>query len=267
MGIGSSSAGGGSTPATVGVAVDPTSLTEGIYTGNITITPTSAPVVPFQVPVILTVSATPLLQVDANLAAFQYQTNGATPAPQNLSVSATSGALGFYPTVQTSDGGSWLTVTPTYGTTPTTATVSVDPTGLTAGSYLGLIAFNVADGSTPAYFATVFLQISDSPILTVPSQFLTFNATTGGSITAVQTISVSRTGPPSMVQVTTPEWLQVNPTSAMTNVSLSVQASPASLSPGYYTGVVGIQIPGVQNSQQNVPVVFMVNPPAANPGP
>jgi Viral BACON domain len=215
------------------------------------------------------VSATPLLQVDANLVAFQYQTNGATPAPQNLSVSATSGALGFYPTVQTSDGGSWLTVTPTYATTPTTATVSVNPTGLTAGSYLGLIAFNVADGSTPAYFVTVSLQISDGPILTVPSQFLAFSATTGGSITAVQTISVSSTGPPSMVQMTTPgtNWLQVNPTSAMTNVSLSVQASPASLSPGYYTGVVGIQIPGIQNSQQNVPVVFMVNPPTVNPGP
>jgi hypothetical protein len=262
-------AGGGSTPATVGVAVDPTSLTEGIYTGNITIIPTTAPVVPFQVPVILTVSATPLLRADANLVAFQYQTNGVTPAPQNLSVSATSGALGFYPTVQTSDGGSWLSVTPTYATTPTTATVSVNPTGLTAGSYLGLIAFNVADGSTPAYFVAVSLQISDGPILTVPSQFLTFSATTGGSITAAPTISVSSTGPPSMVQVTTPgtNWLQVNPTSAMTNVSLSVQASPASLSPGYYTGVVGIQIPGIQNSQQNVPVVFMVNPPTVNPGP
>jgi len=186
-----------------------------------------------------------------------------------LSVSATSGALGFYPTVQTSDGGSWLSVTPTYATTPTTATVSVNPTGLTAGSYLGLIAFNVADGRTPAYFVAVSLQISDGPILTVPSQFLTFSATTGGSITAAPTISVSSTGPPSMVQVTTPgtNWLQVNPTSAMTNVSLSVQASPASLSPGYYTGVVGIQIPGIQNSQQNVPVVFMVNPPTVNPGP
>jgi hypothetical protein len=149
------------------------------------------------------------------------------------------------------------------------ATVSVNPAGLTAGSYLGLIIFNVADGSTPAYFVPVSLQISDDPILAVPSQFLTFSATAGGSITAFQTISVSSTGSPNMVQVTTPgaNWLQANPTSARANVSPSVQASPASLSPGFYTGVVEIQIPGIENSQQNVPVIFTVNPQTVNPGP
>ena len=255
---------GTTTPGTVAAAVNIDGLTPGVYTGSILVQVDGASVPPLQLPVMLSVTAGPAFRVNTNLMAFQYRNGGSAPAPQTLSVGVTTGALSFTPMVLTADGGSWLAVTPEFATAPADVTVSVNPSGLAAGSYFGLIAFSSVGGEDQTYYVPVSLQVSDDPILTVPSQSLIFTATAGGPISAAQKIKVRGTGTSSPFQVTANEgWLHVSPGSGTTDVDLSVQASPASLTAGYYFGVVQIEIPGVQNSQQYVPVVFVVNSPAA----
>ena len=214
-----------------------------------------------EVPVLLNVSATPVFLPSAGQVSFQYQTNGAVPAPQTVTINsnATNGTV-YYPTLVTADGGTWLSAAPSVAVTPSNLTISVNPAGLAAGSYFGVISINDPTGDTPASYVPVSLQISSSPLLTVSTPSISLNAIAGIGGVVMQSISVGTTGPPVQFNVTTSggNWLSVNPTSAFTGTGITVAASAGSLTPGFYLGLVTLQIPGVPSSQQFIPVVFMV---------
>jgi hypothetical protein len=74
---------------------------------------------------------------------------------------------------------------------------------------------------------------------------------------------VKGTGRASSFQVRTSggDWLQVNPTTGVADVTLNAVAMPGSLPAGYYFGVVSVEIPGVTASQQYVPVGFVLSTP------
>jgi len=74
---------------------------------------------------------------------FNY--SGATPSSQSLNVSDSSATVSY--SASTSGGGSWLTVNPASGKTPSSVMVSVNPTGMSAGSYSGTVHLN-ATGAT-----------------------------------------------------------------------------------------------------------------------
>jgi uncharacterized protein (TIGR03437 family) len=96
---------------------------------------------------------------------------------QNLQVSVSNGtAAAFNASATTSSGGTWLSVTPTFGTTPGNVSVTVTPTGLTAGVYSGTVTISV-NGAV------------GSP-LTLPIT-LTVTAPTGPTIVAVQNAASS----------------------------------------------------------------------------
>src|SRR4029077_2502740 len=85
-------AGGGTTPATIAAAIDPTNLAPGTYTGNLLVKPTSGTANVLQVPVILEVSPGRVFRTDVNQVVFQYQTGGPVPPSQNFNVSGTRNA-------------------------------------------------------------------------------------------------------------------------------------------------------------------------------
>src|SRR5690348_1616815 len=72
---------------------------------------------------------------------FPYQVNAASlPANQTVTINATGAAATSALTVRVvSAPTGWLTVTPDTGRAPLPLTVSVNPTGLPPGSYVGLI--------------------------------------------------------------------------------------------------------------------------------
>ncbi len=255
-------AGGGTTPATIAAAIDPKNLAPGTYTGNLLVTPTSGTADVLQVPVILNVDPGPVFRTDVNQVLFQYQTGGPVPLSQTFNVSATgNSSLSFSTQVVAGDGGAWLKVSPNVTTTPGGVAVVVAPEGLAPGLYSGLIILTAANGATPTSYVPVSLQVSNGPILTVPGQQLTFNAKVGGGPTAPQTIILKGTGVASQFDATPVggSWLEVGPTTGTTDAALNVVASPGDLPAEYYFGVVNISIPGVANSQQHVPVAFVIS--------
>ncbi len=254
-------AGGGSTPAAVAAAIDTSFLTApGTFTGNLIITPKSSSMPPLQVPVVVNVSAGPNLVIDGHMVAFQYQTGGPAPATQTLAVGTTTGNMGVQPSVRTADGSGWLKVTPDFVSAPGNLTIAADPSGLPPGYYLGLIALYGVSQEDLIYYVPVTLQVSDGPILTVPSQYLIFRSDMGGPMTPAQMVTVRSTGAPANIQATPSSagWMRLNPATAVGGVDLAVQATPEGMGAGYYMGVVVIEIPGVPNSQQYVPVGYAV---------
>ena len=232
-------AGGGTTPTTIAAAIDTGNLAPGTYTGNLVMKPTSGTGNPLRMPVILNVSPSPVFMLNANQVSFQYQTTGPVPQPQKVNITTTgTPSVVFYTATETGNGGKWLKVSPDVTSSPSDVTVSVDPLGLAAGVYYGIVVLTAASGDTPPSYIPVSLQISDDQILTVPAQPLTFNVKVGSGPTAAQTITVKGTGRASAFQVNTygGSWLTVSPTTGTADATLNVVAVPDSLPAGYYFG-------------------------------
>jgi len=154
---------GGTTPMGVTVSVDPTGLAAGTYTGSVSVAATGASNSPQSVSVTLNVtggSTTPSLMLSASSLTFTSN-NGGSASPQSVHVSSSGTAIDFNTTVATTAGGTWLSVSPTSGTTPTDVSVMVAPSGLTAGStYTGTVTFTPTSGSASPQVLHVTLAVS-----------------------------------------------------------------------------------------------------------
>ncbi len=228
---------------------------------------------------------------------FSYQVNSSTyPAAAKLTATlpAASSVLPMSVTVSATPQG-WLTVTPDTGYSPLAMTVTVNPTGLTPGSYGGTVTINtVPAGSNPAV-VPVTLLISNPPsnlVVSSPSSnysapatgsslpTLTFSFTTGAlaASPAAAELDVASTGDiiPFNVAASnsgtgkTAVWLRVNQTGQLANlqtsgVALSGSYVPinvsldlstlSSLDPGSYGGLITI----AANSTANGTAVVAVN--------
>jgi uncharacterized protein (TIGR03437 family) len=138
------------------------------YSTTITITPTGGTVV--TVPVTLTVQAAPTVTATPTTLSFTYQVGGTNPPTQTVSVSGGGQSLGFAATV--TSGSSWLSVSPTSGTTPTTGTaaltVTAAPGTLGAGSYNGAITVSGTGAATGSTSINVTLTVT-APLPTIAS--------------------------------------------------------------------------------------------------
>ncbi len=164
--VGSGTSTTGTIPASVQVAVNAGALPAGTYAGTVTIASQGATGSPISIPVNLTVTAPATLTVTPSTLPFSYTIGAQTPpAPQNVQLTASASAP-FTASVKTSDGGNWLTVTPSSGTastSPTAISVGINTAALTtAGTYTGTITFNSPASLTPAT-VTVNLQVVAIP--------------------------------------------------------------------------------------------------------
>jgi len=140
--------------------VNPTGLAAGTYTGTVTITSSVATGSPKTVNVNLVVSAgtgNSLITVTPGSLQFDYQNGGSIPPPQMLTIASTGSPLSY--TASSSDV-SWLTASPTGGTTPAATMVAVNPVGMSAGSYSGLI--QVSAPGTTASVVPVTLNVTQN---------------------------------------------------------------------------------------------------------
>ncbi len=153
----------GATPATVIVSANAgtgsSALAIGTYNGTVTITAPGATGSPITVPVVLNVVSPQTLSfTSATPLSFNYIL-GATQNPSAQTVSLTSsGTAQFTASATAANSGTWLSVTPASGTastTPTNLSVSVNPTGLAAGSYTGTITV-----SSPSVVTPLTLQVT-----------------------------------------------------------------------------------------------------------
>ena len=255
----------GTTPGTVSIAVNPAGLAPGSYNGSVTVTANGASNSPLTIPVSLTVTAAPNLTLTPNSLNFAYQVGGATPAAQSVAVASSGAALSYAVT----SSATWLSATPASGSTPGSLSVSVNPSGLAAGTYNGTISVAATGaGNSPRTVAvalTVTAAPPPSPNLSTTPSSLNFAFQIGSANPAAQNVSVSSSGPALNYNVSTSTaWLSATPASGSTPGSLSVSVNPSGLAAGTYNGTVSVSATSAGNSPQRVSVTLTVTvaPPA-----
>jgi adhesin/invasin len=167
------------------------------------------------------------------------QINQAMPVKQPVTVGSNGVTLNW----TASASAPWLTVSPSSGTTPTQATVTVNPAGLAAGTYNGSILFTSAGDGTAVLQVSYTLNAAPTLVVTPPT--LTFTTSSAMIAPASQTLTTTSSASPISyrvsAQVSTPtggNWLQVSPGSGQTVGSTKVSVNLTGLSQGIYNGSV-----------------------------
>jgi len=246
------------------VSVNPSALAAGNYTGAITVQSTSTGD-SLSIPVFLTVTANATLSVTpTTLSPFLYQIGQSFPASQQLNVVSNTGTLNF--SVTSSPVVSWLIISPTFSSASTTATpvtLSVNPSGLSAGNYSTTV-FVSPNGQAPVAAIPVSLVVSSNPLLKLSSTALTYTAQFAGLAPADQQVQVTTSGGSGTVGFTASSdssWLSVNPTSgtaSSTATTLTIHVNPQSLQVGNYTGVITVHPTNGDQYSETISVTLTV---------
>jgi len=234
------------------VSVNATGLTAGSYSDSVTITATGSTGSPIKVPVTLNVTS-PTLTVSPTSLTFTYQIGGTASAAQTLNI---SGVSSTYTAV--ASGGAWLSVSSVVGS----ASVSVNTTGLAAGTYSGFVTIAAAGSTGSPMTVPVTLNVTATPpTLTVSPSSLTFAYQIGGTALAAQSVAIKAGSLTYTAAASGGTWLSVSPASGKTPGSVSVSVNPTGLAAGTYNALVTIAAAGAANGAQVVAVSLLVTSP------
>jgi hypothetical protein len=152
----------GSAPGSMNIAVAPAGLGPGTYTGAVTVSADGVANSPQAVFVTLTVSSKPApkLAVSPISMSFTAQAGGKPPAGQTIAMISTGEAFGFK--VTTGSSAAWLTATPGDGLTPGSITVSVNPSGLAAGTYNSSVSIAATEAGNSPLVVPVTLVVTSA---------------------------------------------------------------------------------------------------------
>ncbi|MCZ6489067.1 MAG: SMP-30/gluconolactonase/LRE family protein, partial [Acidobacteria bacterium] len=275
----------GAAPGSIDVSVDAGSLTEGSYSGTVTVTAPGASPSTQVVAVDLTVTAAAAaeLAVEPVAMTFEAASGFGNPPAQELRIgNAGGGTLNWTAQAATVAGGSWLSVSPVSGTasaiSPAMVEISANVAGLAAPAvYSGSIVVEGGSSGTKTVAVTLLLTQATQTIQLSQSGLL-FTGVEGGGVAPVQTFGIANAEQGTMswtAQATTVSgggWLTVTPASG-TSVAgtaevprVEVTANAGGLSAGQYGGLIQIDAPGASNSPQFVSVTLNVLAAGTNPG-
>jgi uncharacterized protein (TIGR03437 family) len=180
----------------------------------------------------------------------------------NIQVGSTAAPLSYV--VSQSASGNWLAASTTSSVTPGVVTVNVNPGQMPVGTYTGTVTVTPSGASTTSVDIQINLVIATTSSISLSPSTLTFTSTAGSTAaTAPQSLSV--TSPSNGInfsetvaygQTNVPAWLQVSPTSGVTNTALTVTANPTGLQVGVYTAT--LTVTTAQGSAQVVNVTFTI---------
>lgn len=109
--------------------------------------------------------STPGLSSSPSTLGFSFTAGGAAPASQSLIIASTGSVLSFTAALSTSSGANWLSVSPSSGVTPATLNVSVNPSGLSGGSYTGTITLTPSGGTAVPVPVTLTVTAAGAPTI------------------------------------------------------------------------------------------------------
>ena len=257
----------GTTPGTINVNLNPAviaTLADGIYSGTVVVTPGSGTTTPLNIPVTLTVSATPVITATPASLAFLYESGGThNTTEQSVALSTTGTPASFTAAASVNANSAnvaWLSVSPVSGATPATLSVSVAPGALPAGTYSGKVTITVPGAA--AVVENVTLTVSTSPLLGLSPASLSFNYQVGSALPVAQDITPSSTGAAisyTVAATTTSggDWLAATGGGTTPNAA-AVSVNPTGLATGTYNGAINFTAASAGNSPQQVPVTLTV---------
>jgi uncharacterized protein (TIGR03437 family) len=237
------------------VSGNPAGLPAGTYQGMLTIVPMEINPLPTQLPVTMTVA--PQAQISASAASFQLSPGNY--ATKQVQVASTNDPQPVTLGVSTATGTNWMTVSPSSGMTPFTATLTLDSSAFPYSSDTGTLTIqgpaNTLSIPVSAYGASAFTPSTSALQFlvqqgTVPTPQVT--QILGAPAAAVLTSTVKTfDGVP---------WLSVQQVPGTESVSVNV--NPTGLAPGSYNGFVLVTAPGVTGiAEIQVSLVLWAAPP------
>ena len=151
----------GATGTAITVQVNPTSLLAGVYTADITIN-AAGTAGPITLTASLTIKNPPPVMAAAPAAlSFNYQTDGAQPPPQSISVTTNGEPVSFS---AVASGGTWFAIDANLGIavsgSPVTITASILTAGLLPGTYSGKITLTSTNASNKTVGINVTLTVT-----------------------------------------------------------------------------------------------------------
>ncbi len=253
----------GAAPATLTLSVSPLGLSRGVYTTNLIVTPVNgSPLAP--VPVMLVVSANPLLQLSNTMLTFAAPFGGAAPSDQSVNVTAvgTGGPVGF----NFSSSNSWLSASASSGTAPSSLMVHADPSGLTIGNHTAIITLTPTNGDQYSLTITATITITDVSELTAGPSVLRFSHQIGQSPPQAQNVRLDTVGQPTTFTVQSgttncgSNWITTNTSGNMTPAVLSVSVNVSGMQAGICSGSVTVSFDaGSTQSSITIPVTVDVS--------
>lgn len=276
----------GTTPSTPTASVNVAGLAAGAYSGTIRVLDASG--VEKTVPITLVVNRAIPVIAPTRSSFVIYGVEGAPSVPtQTFQILNTGqGTLNWNVLTRTSDGRSWLRVSPQQGAsqggaaTGTPITVQVIPSGLREGTYTALLTIEAAGAANTPVTAIVLLHMRAAgadPIGSVQPAGLTFVGSVGAAAPAAQQLQLSTTGGKqieytvSTATETGGNWLSVGGPSGTlpasgAPVNVSVQPVLSGLSTGVYRGSVTVSLSsgvnhvvGIALAVAPAPAAFAVN--------
>jgi uncharacterized protein (TIGR03437 family) len=257
---------GANQTATFTVSADPTGLAASTYTGDIAVSIGGQSAI---LNVRLVVGGgsggggTGTSAVAPTALQFTYQLGTPATAIQRQKLVITGPAGSWSTTISSSS--SWLKVSPSQGSVlpnpeadGDAPIVTVDPTGLAAGSYSGQITVNAPGGSTNIQ---VGLNVVSSTILLPTPGSLIFNAQTGQAKPGGQSVFVSYSdnslnlSSSPVTATSNNDWITL---SGPTQNGVTVNVDHTGKATGVYTGSISFNN-GAGTSLVTVPVVLVVN--------
>jgi len=176
----------GTTPGTLSVAVNPSGLAAGTYNGTITVTASSAANSPQTVAVTLSITNPGSGSLSAYPRTLSFNSgheseDGHNSLSHRLRINSDPAGLQF---TAEALGGSWLSVNPAGGTTPTTVTVTASPLGLARGGYTGQIQLSAPGVSSITVPVTLTVAGESEDQESFRTTTYTYDPTNTGAVAA-----------------------------------------------------------------------------------
>jgi len=210
------------------------------------------------------ITSGPTLNVTPDSLSFTF--NGAIPPAQALFVSNVGEGDEFDWTASVTQGGDWLSLSPSGGLTPATISLAVDPTLLSSGTYHGQIRVDAEQGiaGTPQLIDVTLSVVVTVPRLGVSPTSLTFEMDQGQLNPDPQSLSIRNIGGGTSIAWTASAdvpWLEITPTSESTPTTVWVEVFGEEMAPGEHAGNIVFDAGSVVGSPYTVPITLVVNPP------
>jgi len=244
------------------VSVDIADLPAGSYEGDIAVTAVGAENSPDTVHVSLTIDAEPILFVWPPELHFEGEV-GSVPNIQTFTIfNLGTGTLSY----AVDENVPWLSVTPMHGEPvppEATDTVSVDLSGLEAGTYEGYLFVSAPGAQNSPDTVYVTLTVTQNPLLILSRTTMIFEAIAEGENPPEQTFLIDNggTGAFDYSIVEDVPWLTVSPMSggpvppiATETVSVDIAELPA----GTYNGDIVVMAAGAQGSPDTLHVELII---------